>query len=231
MDVSVELIEALRAIDTPTICNAVELVDPTRRTRGFNRRPLFAPFPEMKPVVGYARTAMIRCSAPRPGNDQRSLRLAYYDYIEAGPRPSVAVIQDADGPDRGIGAFWGEVQTNVHLALGCAGVVTDGSVRDIDQMAKGFFVLAGSVMPSHVYADIAAFDVPVTVAGMLVAPGDLLHADRHGAVVIPESAAEKIPAAAQLLARREKVILDACKRGGFTTGDIRAAFAEMDDIH
>jgi regulator of RNase E activity RraA len=143
----------------------------------------------------------------------------------------VTVIQDADGPDRGVGAFWGEVQTNIHRALGCVGVVTDGSVRDIDQMAPGFFVLAGAIMPSHVHADIAAFDCPVTVAGMAVSPGDLIHADRHGSVVIPEKAAAGLPAAAGLLAQREKVLLDACKGDGFSTAGIRAAFAKMDDIH
>jgi regulator of RNase E activity RraA len=187
----------------------------------------------MRPVVGHARTAIIRCSLPARETPvaRRAIRLAYYEYIEQGPRPSVAVIQDDDGPDRGLGAFWGEVQTNIHLALGCVGVVTDGSVRDIDQMATGFFVLAGAIMPSHVHADIAAFDCPVTVAGMVVSPGDLIHADRHGAVVIPQKAAADLPAAARLLARREKVVLDACKRDGFSTADIRVAFAKTDDIH
>ena len=133
--------------------------------------------------------------------------------------------------ERGLGAFWGEVQTNIHRALGCAGVVTDGSIRDIDQMAKGFFVLAGSIMPSHVHADIADFDRPVTVAGMLVSPGDLVHADRHGAAVIPAEVAAAIPETVDLLVRREKVILDACARPGFSTADIRAAFSAMSEIH
>src|SRR5579859_5778640 len=141
---SAELADRLSTIDTPTICNAMELVAPGRRTAGFNRQPLICPFPDHKPIVGYSRTT----------------RIAYYEYVETGPRPSITVIHDIDATDRGIGAFWGEVQTNVHQALGCLGVVTDGSVRDIDQMAKGFFVLAGSIMPSHVYADIVDFDRP-----------------------------------------------------------------------
>ena len=216
MTPSTDLIDRLRAIDTPTICNAVEMLAPARRTAGFNRRPLLCPFPEMKPIVGYARTVTIRSREPSPSGDPRATRIAYYEYVEKGPRPSIVAIQDIDATDRGIGAFWGEVQTNIHLALGCLGVVTDGSVRDIDQMAKGFFVLAGSIMPSHVHADIAGFDGPVTVAGMLVAPGDILHADRHGAVVIPADIAAKIPEAVDLLVRREKVILDACRRPGFS---------------
>ena len=233
MTTSVALISGLRAIDTPTVCNALELINPGLCRSGFNRQALVCPFPEMMPVVGFARTAIIRCSGPNPvnGAEQRRLRLGYYEHVEKGPRPSLAVIEDADEHERGIGAFWGEVQTNVHFAFGCMGVVTDGSVRDIPQMAKGFFVLAGSIMPSHVHADIAAYACPVTVAGMRVEPGDLIHADRHGAAVIPVEFAADVPKAAALLARKERVILDACKKPGFSTTAIRAAFEQMDDIH
>lgn len=226
-----ELLERLSAIDTPTICNALEVVAPGRRQVGFNRTPLVCPFPAMKPIVGYARTATIRSREPNPVPNQRDIRIAYYEYVEKGPRPSVTVIQDIDPVERGLGAFWGEVQTNIHLALGSLGVVTDGSVRDIDQMAKGFFVLAGSIMPSHVHADIADFNCPVSVAGMLVKPGDIVHADRHGAVIIPEDVAAAIPGVVDTLVRKEKVILDACKRPGFSAADIRTAFGQMDEIH
>ena len=123
------------------------------------------------------------------------------------------------------------MQTNVHKALGCGGVITDGSVRDIGMMAPGFFVLAGSIMPSHVHADIVGFDAPVTVMGLTIRPGDLIHADRHGMAIIPAAAATEVAAAADLLTRREKVILDATRRGGFSTEHIRKAFAAMDDIH
>ena len=220
--------------DTPTICNALEIVAPERRAYGFNRRPLVAPFPEMKPVVGYARTAGIRSREPygRGKEEGRTKRLAYYDYIaKGGPRPSLTVIQDLDGPDIGFGAFWGEVQTNVHQALGSIGTVTDGCVRDLDAMAKGFFVLAGSVMPSHAYVELVDFGGTVSIHGMVVRHNDLIHADRHGAVVIPHAVAKKVPEAARLLARREKVLLDAAKRPGFSVDDIRKALAEADEIH
>ena len=165
------------------------------------------------------------------GREGLALRLAYYEYIERGPRPSLAIIQDIDSAERGLGAFWGEVQSTVHQALDCAGVVTDGSIRDLDMWAKGFFALAGSVMPSHVHADLVDIDRPVTVAGMLVSPGDIVHADRHGAAVIPADAVADIPKICDLLARKEKVILDAARKPGFSTADIRAAFATMKDIH
>ncbi len=230
---SPEEFAALSRLDTPTVCNALELIMPERRALGFNRRPLVAPIPGAKPVVGYARTVMIRSREPypRPKEEARQKRLDYYAYIAQAPLPSICVMQDIDGPDAGIGCFWGEVQSNVHKALGCAGVVTDGAVRDIDAWADGFFVLAGSVMPSHVHVDIVDFGHTVSVAGMMVSPDDIVHADRHGAVVIPHAAVAKLPEAAMTLYRREKVVLDACKSPGFRAADLRAIFARMDDIH
>jgi len=226
-------LDALAEFDTPTICNALEMVAPDRRALGFNRRPLVCPFPTMKPAVGYARTAIIRSREPHQRNpaDAKAQRLSYYEYIAKAPLPSLAVLQDIDGPDTGFGAFWGEVQTNVHKALGCIGTITDGSVRDIDQMAPGFFVLAGSIMPSHAHVHLVDFGGTVSVAGMIVAGDDLVHADRHGAVVIPKELAKRIPETAALIARREKVLLDAAKTPGFGMAQLRDAFARMDDIH
>ena len=163
---------ALRAFDTPTICNALELVVPARRATGFTRRPLVAAFPKLTPVVAFARTALIRSREPHPRSREEAtkVRLAYYEHIAAEPLPSIAVIQDIDAPDGGFGAFWGEVQSNVHKGLGCAGVVTDGSVRDLDAMAPDFFVLAGSIIPSHAYVHLVDFGGTVSVAGMIVSP-------------------------------------------------------------
>ncbi len=232
MTVTNDDIAALAALDTPTVCNALEVVAPERRTYGFTRRPLVSPLPQPA-VVGFARTATIRCREKRRMDpaETRALRLAYYEYIEKGPHPSLTVIQDLEGPDAGIGAFWGEVQSNVHKGLGCSGVITDGSVRDLDQWAEGFFVLAGSVMPSHVWSDLVAFDVPVSVAGMHVTPGDLIHADCHGAVVVPAEVAREVPKAAAMIARREAVLIGAAQKPGFTTEALRKAFAEADEIH
>jgi regulator of RNase E activity RraA len=228
-----EDLAALAQFDTPTICNALEVVAPERRAKGFNRRPLVAPFPNLKPIVGYARTAHIRSREPhgRARNEARLLRIGYYEHIAAKPLPSIAVIQDIEGADAGFGAFWGEVQTHLHAALGCVGTITDGSVRDIDQMAPNFMVLAGSIMPSHAYVELVDFGGTVSVAGMIVQANDLIHADRHGAVVVPHDCVEKVPAAAAQIARREKVLLDAAKRPGFTVEELKRALAAADEIH
>jgi regulator of RNase E activity RraA len=226
-------LDALSAFDTPTICNALEIAAPERRALGFNRGPLLAPIPSPKAVIGYARTATIRAREPhrRSREEARELRLKYYAHVAEAPLPSIVVMQDVDGPDRGFGAFWGEVQSNIHKALGCVGVVTDGSVRDIDAWAPGFFVLAGSVMPSHAHVDVVEVGGTVSVAGMIVSANDLVHADRHGAVVVPQTLVRKVAEAADLLARREKVLLDAARKPGFSVETLREAFMRMDEIH
>ncbi len=225
-------LEALIAFDTPTICNALEIVAPDRRATGFTTAPLVAADPELPPIVGYARTATIRAVTPPPGSpdEVRSLRAAYYEYVAAAPRPTVAVIQDLD-PAPGFGAFWGEVNTNVHKGLGCLGCVTNGSIRDLDMLAPGFQLLAGMVGPSHAHVHIVDFGADVNIAGMAVRDGDLIHADRHGAVVVPAAVVRDLPAAVDLVSRREKVILDACADPEFDIDMLKRAMSESADIH
>ena len=230
---SLASLKALTAWDTPTICNALEVVAPTRRAYGFTRRPVVACFPEMKPVVAFARTALIRSREPHPRDRETAnkIRLGYYEHIAMQPLPSISVIQDIDAPDTGFGAFWGEVQTHVHAGLGCAGVITDGSVRDLDAMAPDFIVLAGSIMPSHAHVHLVEFGGTVSVFGMMVSANDVIHCDRHGAVVVPYDVVAKIPAAVDLLTRREKVLIEASKQPGFSIDRLRQAYKEQDDIH
>lgn len=226
-------LELLRTFDTPTICNALEVVAPNRRALGFNRRPLVAPFPTHKPVVAFARTATVRSREPHPRGPREAgkLMLAYYEHIAAAPMPSIAIIQDLDGPDAGLGAFWGEVNSHVHKGLGCVGVVTDGSVRDLEVWAADFFVLAGSIMPSHANVHVVDIGTIVSVAGMVVSPNDVIHADRHGAVVVPAEAIKAIPAAAAQIARREKLLIEASKSSGFSIERLRQAFAQAAEVH
>jgi regulator of RNase E activity RraA len=227
------LIEKLKNYDTPTICNALEVVDSARRLTGFTTRPLVCPFPNLPPIVGYAKTATIRSTHANEldAKAQRNQRIAYYDYIADKPAPGIVVIQDLDGHDMGFGAFWGEVMSAVHKGLGVLGVVTDGSIRDIEQWAPGFQALAGSIMPSHAHVHLHDFGKEVRVAGMLVRSGELVHADRHGAVTIPANLADKIPAACDLLARKEAVILEMARAPGFNVAKLREALAKQDEIH
>lgn len=227
-----ELLHELQAFDTPTVCNALEALAPHRRGFGYTTRPLVCARPELKPTVGLARTATIRSAHPNDlaGDAAREFSNGYYRYIDAGPKPAVVVIHDMD-EHPGYGAFWGEVNSAIHKGLGCAGLVTDGSVRDLADIAEGFQMLAGSIVPSHAHVHVVDFGRPVSVAGMRVRDGDLIHADQHGAVVIPADVADKVQAAARLIQARERVIIEAARQPGFTADKLKAAQGRASEIH
>jgi regulator of RNase E activity RraA len=221
---SKEEFEFLRSIDTPTVCNLVEMVTPARRGAGYTVKHLHCPFPDLPPMVGFARTVTIKAKDAFGMGDASYIqrRLDYLDYVAAEPRPTVMVIEDLD-EEPGYGAFWGEVQSNVHHALGCLGTVTNGSVRDIPMIAPGFQMLAGSIGPSHAYVHMVEYGVEVNVHGMTVRSNDLIHADRHGAIVVPADKIGAMKTALTGLAEREAKIIKAARAPDMTVEKIKAA--------
>ena len=231
-ELTADLIEQLQQFDTPTVCNALEVIAPERRGYGFTTKPLVCTRPELKPMVGIARTASIRAAHPSDlrGAEARAVADGYYAYIDEGPKPSIVVIQDLDA-ERGYGSWWGEVNSNIHRGFGCLGVITDGSVRDLPDIAEGFQMMADRVGPSHAFVHVVDYSRPVTVAGMRVVDGDLIHSDQHGAVVIPHAVADQVKAAAEQIARREHVIISAAQQPGFNIDKLRAAQGDAAEIH
>lgn len=207
--------EFLRSIDTPTVCNLIEIVAPERRGFGYTVQHLHCAFPDLPPMVGFAKTVTTRAKDPVPLGEAGYMqkRLDYLDYVAAPPGPGIVVIEDLDDPP-GYGAFWGEVQSNVHKALGCLGTITSGSVRDIPAIAEGFQLLAGSISPSHAFVHVVDFGLDVCVHGMAVKSGDLIHADRHGAVVVPIDKVDAMRAALDGLSAREAKVIAAARSGG-----------------
>ena len=231
-ELSESLIAELQAFDTPTVCNALEIVAPERRGYGFTTSPLVCTRPELPPMVGIARTATIRAAHPsdRKGTEARALNDSYFAYVDEGPKPSIMVIQDLDDHQRGYGSWWGEVNSNVHKGLGALGVITDGSVRDIPDIADGFQMMADRVGPSHAFVHVVGFGEPITVAGMRVTSGDLIHADMHGAVVIPWHVADQIKAAVDEIVAGESVIINAAKQPGFNIDKLRQAWGDAAEL-
>lgn len=223
-----ELLTLLRRVDTPTVCNAIEVV---QRRRGFNAftRGTMLCSDTGSSVVGYAATAQIAALAPpsEPPEVIRARRMAYYKAMHDAPPPSIAVIEDLDFPDC-IGAYWGEVNTTIHKGFGMSGALTNGVMRDLGDLPQGFPVIAGSIGPSHGFVHVRSIGQPVTVFGLRVAQGDLVHADRHGAVVIPP---EVIPALAQgigTLLDTEKLILEPARKPDFDFAAFEAAWAAFE---
>ncbi len=225
-------LDALGALDTPTVCNAIETLIPERQGFGFTTDWLFCSRPHLPPMVGYARTARIKASKPSAlgAEETARIRLEYYRHVDAGPKPSIIVIEDVDEKPA-YGSFWGEVQSNVHKGLGALGTITNGTVRDLVDSAEGFQFLAARPGPSHAYVHVVEYAIEVTVAGMTVRPGDLVHADEHGAVVVPMGIAPRIAETAALIARREAVIIGAARQPGYDFDKLAAALKTAAEIH
>jgi regulator of RNase E activity RraA len=207
------LLALLRRVDTPTVCNAIEVTQGRRGFAGFTRGTMVCSEPGTA-VVGFAVTAQIAALAPptEPPELIRARRMDYYRAMHDGPKPSVAVVEDLDWPNC-IGAYWGEINTTVHKGFGMAGALTNGVLRDLGDLPEGFQVVAGSVGPSHGYVHVRSIGQPVRIMGMTVRSGDLIHADRHGAVAIPPDAIPVLGAAIRNLQATERLILDTARAG------------------
>ncbi|MGC1490894.1 MAG: RraA family protein, partial [Candidatus Acidiferrum sp.] len=174
-------LEQLRRLSTCVVASTVETFRVRLPNTGFADSSIHCIFKDRLPTVGYAATARIRStSPPMEGRGYYYERTDWWNHILSIPAPRVVVIEDVDTP-AGLGAFIGEVNANILLALGCAGLVTNGSVRDLEQVRlTGLQMFAGSVSVSHAYAHVFDFGCPVEIGGLKIQPGDLIHGDRHG---------------------------------------------------
>jgi 4-hydroxy-4-methyl-2-oxoglutarate aldolase len=199
------LLEALARYDTPTLANAIEELDVQSRDDGFADNSIRCIFPGLGRMVGYAATATIRARG-NPGPDWSGVgNDALYRYVRTIEAPRIVVIKDLDA---GHGAFWGEVHATIFSALGCLGCVTDGTVRDFDEVQQiGFRFFASGPAVSHAYVRVESVGDPVEIGGLTVSPGDLLHADQHGVLRIPLEIAAELPAAADRVTEREQTLL------------------------
>jgi regulator of RNase E activity RraA len=221
-----DVIDALRKITSPSVANAIETFNARPRNQGFMSSEIRCLFPELGPLVGHAVTALIRAE-PAPQQGHRASTYGWWDYVQTIPAPRVVVVHDLDEP-RGQGAQWGEVQANIHKALGCAGVVTDGSVRDLDEVrALGFQFAAAHVSVSHAYVHMVDFGLPVKVGGLWVKPGDLIHADQHGVVTIPPEVADKVAEAVAKVEADERTIIGLCQAPDFSADRLKALYQKI----
>jgi 4-hydroxy-4-methyl-2-oxoglutarate aldolase len=184
-------------------------------------------FPEFPPVVGYAATARIHTSNPPMEGNSFHDRTDWWNHIVRIPAPRMVVVEDVDNPP-GLGSFIGKVHGNILYALGCVGVVTNGAVRGLRAaQAIGLQIFAGNLSASHAYAHIFDFGGPVSVAGMRVQPGDLLHGDVHGVQTIPLEIADRIPERAKEMTQNDEQIIALCRSQEFTLEKIRAAVKNL----
>ena len=224
-----ELLTLLRSVDTPTVCNAIEVAQGKRGFSKFTRGTMICPAPEGGAMVGFVKTAKIAAVEPPTENQDiiKERRMNYYRYMSEVDGPMVTVIEDVDYPDC-IGAYWGEINTKVHKGFGLSGALTNGVMRDLGDLAEDFPVVAGSVGPSHGFVHVREIDAPVNIFGMTVTPGELIHADRHGAVVIPNEVIPILKDSIHKLFASERLILDPAEKTEFSFDDFKNAWEDFE---
>jgi regulator of RNase E activity RraA len=214
-------LEAIRQFDTCAVLNAIETFRLRLRNAGFAKPGLQWLFPTIPSVIGYAATLRVKSSNPPLSGSAFEDRTDWWRDMQNLPGPRVAVIQDID-ESAGVGSVAGEVHAAIMQRLGCDGLITNGSVRDLRALEEmAFACSARSVSPSHAYAHPVDHNQPVEIFGLVVRPGDLLMADRNGVISIPEEIAADVAAVAGSLRRREQRIVDFCRSGHFSLDALR----------
>jgi 4-hydroxy-4-methyl-2-oxoglutarate aldolase len=226
-----ELLELARW-NTPTVYNGWEQITRLDRSRdGFNHDQTLDYMPQMGPMAGYALTVQIEPGNPEhPGKNPKAWS-EYRQYISSVPGPKIVVVQDLSSP-RVVGSFWGEVNANVHRALGCVGTITDGAVRDLNEMTSaGFKAIARRLCVGHAWAWPIRWGVPVTVFGQRIEPDTLIHADKHGFLAIERDAESRLLDAARRMDEHEcrTVIAAARDVQGRSTEQILSAINKASD--
>jgi len=223
---SVEELDSLRKFDTCMVANAIETFHVRLHNTGFTNASVHCIFEDAPPVVGYAATARLRSGQPPMGGGTFHDRAEFWNSILEIPSPRILVLEDKDDPP-GRGAFVGDMHSAILKALGCIGYVTNGAVRELPSVrAMGIQLFAGNVAVSHAYAHIFDIGATVSVGGMEVRPGDLLHGDRHGVLTIPPGIAAKVPMVAANLQQAERKVIDFCRSSAFSVASLAEAMKE-----
>ena len=223
------LFNLLRRVDTPTVCNAIEVAQGQRGFNAFTRGTMLCSAPQEPAIVGYARTAKIAAITPPidPPETIKARRMDYYKYMSEAAMPAVAVIEDMDYPDC-IGAYWGEINTTIHKGFGLSGALTNGVMRDLGDLPSGFPVVAKSIGPSHGFVHVRDIGSTVSICGLSVSDKDLIHADQHGALVIPLDVIDTLEAAIEKLLSTERIVLDATRKKSFDFDTFQKVWDEFE---
>lgn len=218
-------LEMLKSLTTPTVANAIESFNVRMRNEGYTdqsiHQRLCVRTSRILPMVGYAVTAKVRTAQPPMRGTHYPDRNDWWNILQSAPKPKIMVIQDIDKVP-GNGSVCGGIHGIIFKTLGCAGIVTNGAVRDVPELEKQqLAVFSGGVSPSHAYAHIVEIGTPVEIGGMHINNGDLLHGDQHGIVNIPLSIAADIYAHAQIQLAHELKVINYCHTPGFSVEKLR----------
>lgn len=215
-----DIISFLKTIDTPTVCNAIELLNVRPGNEGFTSNAVKCLYPELGPMVGYAVTVQMETMTRMEPRDP-NITMQFYEAIEACPNPVVIVIQEIGG-FKEFAAHSGDVMTTLVQNFGAVGLVTDCNVRDFNEVKPlNFHTFAAGVSPSHAFCRIAHVNVSVQIHGMTVRPGDIVHGDINGVVQVPTERIEELPEKIAQVRQSEQDLIARVRAGGFTLDDLR----------
>jgi len=220
-------LEELRRLDTCSVSNAIETFQLRLRNTGYTDARIHCMFEDFAPMVGYAATARMRSGDPPITGRIYHERSDWWQSILAVPQPRIVVLEDVDEPP-GRGAFLGDMHAAILRALGCIGYVTNGAVRDLPGVCElGLQVFAGNVAVSHAYAHIFDFGNTVSVGGVTIAPGELVHGDRHGLLTVPREVVSEIPPVAIRLEQNEQKVIGFCRSPQFSVQGLSDLIKEL----
>jgi len=216
-----EQLAALAAIDSPTVANAIERFHVRRRVDGYADRDLRCVFPQLGTMLGYAVTCT--ADSTTEGRTDGAGLLGLWAALEAVPGPTVLVIKDI-GPDPRRGCHMGEIMATTARTLGAVGCVSDAGLRDVREVEAlgGFQYFCPGLVVSHGQPVIVEVGVPVALHGLTIHPGDLLHGDANGLLVVPDAIAADVAAACAEVRAEERALLDLITAPGFTVEKLRA---------
>ena len=218
-------IQYLRGLDSPTLSNAIELLEVRPRHEGFTPLAIRCLFPELGRMCGHAVTARVETMSRMEPMDRRVF-LDLYQAVEASPKPAVVVLQEI-GPQGDSAAHCGEVMATIFRRLGAVGLVSDCGVRDIPEVrAMGFQYFARGAVASHAWFRIVRAGVPVQVGGLVVRPGDLLHGDENGLILVPEGIEDRLPEKVEAVRARERRLMEYVRGPEFTLAGLRDRILE-----
>ncbi len=209
----------LKRWNTPTIYNGWEQITKhDAAADAFNLEVANDFMPQMGPMIGYATTLVVEMSNKAHKNTKAWED--YRTYLAHMTGPNIAVVQDLDKPNF-VGSFWGEVNSNTHRALGCIGTITDGCIRDVDEMTNaGFKALATRLCVGHAHSCPVRWNCEVEVFGRKIQPSQLIHADKHGFLAIPKGEEKHLLKAALFMDRNEcETVIPAARNCAGLTDD------------
>ena len=221
------VLNELRQLDSCSVANAIETFGVRLRNTGFSDSSISCMLETSMPMVGYAVTLRIRTSAPPMEGDSYYYRLDWLDLLASIPAPRVLVIEDLD-PHPGLGSFIGDVHQNILHAMDCAGIVTNGAVRNLETAKTlQLQIYAKNLSVSHAFAHVMDFGGPVRIGSMTVLAGDLMHGDMHGVQTVPVEIASKIPEVVRRMKEEENGIIALSHPDTFTVEKLRAVVDEL----